>query len=177
MPNKEKTLWVFIDDSISKDNKYFITMYIVTEYSNFDREVQIMKSRIKKLKTNLATNLFLETPKYSRYKKLTPYAKRIVINTLEICTDRIIEHNYLSKKIVDYDFVNYYYKDHIKEISDGVIHKYKNKYSKIIFDHTSNVNINKLILYENQDKNIMSGNDKEETGLVIVDLLRCKINI
>ncbi len=177
MPNKDKTLWVFIDDSISKDNKYFLTMFIVTEYKDFDNEIKIMRSRLRNMnKKDFRTNLFLDTPKSNKYYRLKNLAKNIVDNVLEDCLNKIIEHDYIKEKILDNDFINYYYKDHIKMIVDNTISKYQSKYTKIVFDHSSNVNVNKLIIYENLGKDIRIGDDQEDTGLIVVDLLRTKIN-
>ncbi len=171
-----KTLWVFIDDSKSNNKKYFLTMFIVTEYSNFDTDIKNLKSRLKNIKRSKAINEFLNLSKYNTYIKLSLKEKHIVNNELSNIKEKIIEHSFLSKKIEKHINQDFYYKDHIKQIANFIIEKYKYKYKQIVFDHASTNKIDDLIAYENKNIEIRPGNDLVDSGLIVVDLLRCKIN-
>lgn len=170
------TLWVFIDDSKSNDKKYFITMFIVTEYSNFDNEIRIMKSKLKKIKRNAELNIFLNMPKFSNYCNLSSGEKKIVNNTLTIASTKIIEKSFFMRKIDKETNLDFYYKDHIKQITQYILEKYKHKYKQIIFDHSSTTRFDDLIIYENPGINIKAGDDERDKGLIVVDLLRSKIS-
>lgn len=173
--NKNNILWVFIDDSKTDDKKYFLTMFIVTEYSNFDYEIQIMKSRLSKINKNVEINKFLNIPKHYTYKGLSDKNKNIVNSVLSDVKNKILEHSFLSRKIIKQKDCDYYYKDHIKQITSYVLEKYRHTYKTIVFDHSSNPKINELVAYENKNLKIIPGNDQKETGLIVVDLLRSKI--
>lgn len=170
------TLWVFIDDSKSNNKKYFLTMFIITEYSNFDNELKILRNILKNFKKDKTILTFLNKPKYHNYLKLNNKHKHLVNNFITEVNAKIIEHGYLIKKIDKLINIDFYYKDHIKQISNLVLEKYKHKYKTIIFDHSSNPKVNNLILYENNNIKILQGDDEKDTGLIVVDLLRTKIN-
>lgn len=170
------TLWVFIYDSKSNDKKHFLTMFIVTESKNFDKELQVMKNKLRSIKNDPVTNNFLNLPKYHTYMRLGNKSKHLVDNILSDVKSKIIEHSFFAKKIIYEKDVDFYYKDHIKQIALYVLEKYQHKYKQIVFDHSSNSKINDLIVYENKNVKIRSGNDNKDSGLIFTDLLRSKLN-